>query len=474
MKSNYFFKGLSWLILLNILIKPVWIFAIDRQVQNIVGNDIYGEYFSILNLSIVMSFVADAGLTNMLNRHVSKSTDLNIIQIFYLKFFLSLFYAGVVVVLAIIANITNWFVLVFVIIIQIITSWFILLRNIITAQQLFTTDAWLSVVDKFLMILICGSFLYLPFVGSSLNLQKFLAIQAGCILFATIIAVFILKNNIVSKSVDYLSYSKLIKLLLPFVLIILLMSAHYRLDGFLLERIHNNGAYEAGVYALAYRLLDAAGMIGFLAASFLVPFIAKNHNYLSLINQVVLNIRHLLMYTSIFLVCYCINFASWLQRTLYHSTNDYYSMVLWLCLVSLPAYFIIHIYGSVLTATGEFRSFILILLGSVTINCVLNLYLIPKLGAQACCISAISSQYFCAISTCIIATKKSLLSFNFNSMASYLILGILLMTLYYFSGHIGINELASFAIGCFLTLLFIFRKLNYLKTCSVFSKKFHA
>ena len=60
MKSLSFFKGLSWLIVLNLLVKPVWIFFIDRQVQNIVGHELYGKYFALLNLSYVLYFLSDA------------------------------------------------------------------------------------------------------------------------------------------------------------------------------------------------------------------------------------------------------------------------------------------------------------------------------------------------------------------------------------------------------------------------------
>ena len=57
MKSIQFFKGLSWLIILNLLVKPVWLFFIDRQVQLAVGYEEYGKYFAILNLSYVLFFL---------------------------------------------------------------------------------------------------------------------------------------------------------------------------------------------------------------------------------------------------------------------------------------------------------------------------------------------------------------------------------------------------------------------------------
>ena len=71
MKSLSFFKGLSWLIVLNLLVKPVWIFFIDRQVQNIVGHELYGKYFALLNLSYVLYFLSDAGLSSMLNQRMA-------------------------------------------------------------------------------------------------------------------------------------------------------------------------------------------------------------------------------------------------------------------------------------------------------------------------------------------------------------------------------------------------------------------
>jgi len=45
-----FITNLGLLILLNLLIKPFWVFGIDRTVQNIVGAEDFGFYFTIFNL----------------------------------------------------------------------------------------------------------------------------------------------------------------------------------------------------------------------------------------------------------------------------------------------------------------------------------------------------------------------------------------------------------------------------------------
>ena len=60
MKSVQFFKSVAWLIILNLVVKPVWIFYIDRKVQLIVGNEAYGTYFALFNFTFILSFIADA------------------------------------------------------------------------------------------------------------------------------------------------------------------------------------------------------------------------------------------------------------------------------------------------------------------------------------------------------------------------------------------------------------------------------
>ena len=88
MKSIQFFKGLSWLIALNLLVKPIWIFFIDRQIQNVVGYEEYGKYFAVLNLSYVLFFLSDAGLSNMLNQKLANNITINVKQLLQIKFIL--------------------------------------------------------------------------------------------------------------------------------------------------------------------------------------------------------------------------------------------------------------------------------------------------------------------------------------------------------------------------------------------------
>ena len=380
MSHSKFYSSLLLLIVLNAVIKPFWIFGIDRQVQNITGAAEYGTYFSLLNLSIVFGFLLDWGLTNFINRELAaKKTEIQqqLGSFFLLKILFAVLYAGIVLVVALIADVKRWDILAAVIAIQFLTFLFLFLRNIITANQWFKTDAWLSVLDKSLMILLAGGFIFWPAVFGSINIDKFLLTQIVSTSIAVVIVVIILyskriifkrpKLNFFTRSVIYS--------VLPFALTVFLMSVHVRADGFLLERIHPEGAHEAGIYAAAYRLLDASNMVGYLIASFFMPFIARLWSEDHPLEKTILQTRHLQLMFAVTIVAIVIMLAPWLQKILYHRDDAYSIKILRWCLPALIGYSFVQVYGTVMTATASIVNFCYLNLAAVFINIILNLFL---------------------------------------------------------------------------------------------------
>jgi O-antigen/teichoic acid export membrane protein len=462
MKSLQFFKGLSWLIFLNLLVKPVWLFFIDRQVQNIVGYEEYGKYFAILNLSYVLFFLSDAGLSNMLNQRMAHHTPFNLVQLFRLKFFLLLFYFAVFCLLGWVTQLSNWKILLYVVGIQSLTSLLIFFRNVVTANQYFTADAWISIIDKSLMILFCGSIIYSSFFGN-ISLLLFLRIQLVCTALAVIVSLlFILSKKLITVANEE-NVVMILKKVAPFASIILLMSMHYRLDGFLLERIHPHGAMEAGIYASAYRLLDASNMVGYLASSFLVAFIARHLKEKELLQDAIFNTRHILMFCAVGVTTFVIVFASWLQQLLYHTNGHYNALVMQLCMAAFPGYCMVHVYGSVLTGAAKFKSFITILVLSVAVNILLNLGLIPYYGAAGCCISAIVSQYFCGLATFFVSAKALSISFNSKSIMVYLFTALVLFLFFYFGKNAVVNIWLILGVAISFSLLLLITQLSFFR-----------
>ena len=413
-KNNYlqkkFFSSLLLLFFLNLLVKPIWIFGIDRQVQNIAGTNDYGEYFAIFNLGIILNFLLDIGLTNFLNQKLSSdklSIDKTFNQIGLLKIFLGILYAILLVSIAIITGIhkISWLILLGMN--QFLFSFFLFLRAHITALQLFHADAWLSVVDKLLMILACGILIYFPQAFGRITIYLFLLIQMIAVMVSTAVAFLIILYKEKGKLfIRARLDTAIIRSALPFGLIVLVMSVHSRLDGFLLERVHANGAFEAGIYSQAYRLLDTSNMVGYLAAGFVLPFAAKAYNEGTMMKPIILKIRNLLLAFNGSSILFCFLFSKKIEQMLYHTDNTYGASIIGLTMPALVGYSLVQIYGSLLTATGNIWSFVIATIPFLLLNAFLNIIFIPRYGAMACCIIAIITQTTYGLVIMYIANKK--------------------------------------------------------------------
>lgn len=461
MSAKHFFKGLSWLLALNLLIKPVWIFGIDRQVQNIVGHEAYGSYFALYNLTYILLFLADAGLSNMLTQRLAAQPNLDIRQLLKLKLGLLTLYALVCFGVASLADVSQGTILHLLIVTQSLTSLFVFLRSLLTAKQAFKTDAIFSVLDKTLLLLLCVGPVYGAFFH--MTIVRFLQLQVISSSVAVIALALLLIKKAAFTSGEKSNIKTIGRWLAPFIFILLFMSAHNRLDAFLLERIHPNGAVQAGIYATAYRLLDATNMIGYLTASFLVPFLSRHRHDKGLLQQVVLASRHGLLLFAVSIAAFVAVFAPWIQQVLYHSDSAYSNTVTRLCLAALPGYAMIHIYGSLLTATGEFRSFILLLLLAVVVNVVLNVWLIPLYGAEGCCLAALVSQYTCGLLLWLFSSRKLAISYGAKSAVLYPAAAGLLGLLFVFSQRLTGNVWIILSSIAALALLVLFTQRSLLK-----------
>jgi len=93
-----FITNLALLIFLNLLVKPFWIFGIDRSVQNAVGAGEYGSYFALLNFTFIFNILLDLGITNFNNRNIARHQQLlhkHFSGIVSLRIVLALLYLGV-------------------------------------------------------------------------------------------------------------------------------------------------------------------------------------------------------------------------------------------------------------------------------------------------------------------------------------------------------------------------------------------
>jgi O-antigen/teichoic acid export membrane protein len=460
MKSVQFFKSVAWLIILNLVVKPVWIFYIDRKVQLIVGNEAYGTYFALFNFTFILSFIADAGLSNLMNQRLATNPQLNIFQYVNVKLLLLISYCAVCITAGWIAGIDNWEIFIYLIFVNVLSSVFIFLRSIVSANQLFSVDAGLSVIDKIFMIVLCSAFIYGSF--RKIDLVLFLRLQVMSTAISGFIATLIIFRNVKPRKRIGIIESRTLTGLIPFASVIFLMSLHYRLDGFLISKLNINGKYEAGVYAAAYRLLDAANMIGYLTASFMIPYIARVTIQKS-VSILIIKIRNIILLLGLFAISFVIIYSPTVQLLLYHTSTTYISSIITLVLLSLPAYYLVHIYGSVFSAHSDFKSFISVLMVSVSINIIGNIILIPIYGAWGAAIVSIISQYTCGIALFYLASKKYSLESDFKSLIGISTYFILFILLFYIGKHTNIHLVVQILFLLIPVVFYIVNQINYFR-----------
>ncbi|NJN78286.1 MAG: oligosaccharide flippase family protein [Saprospiraceae bacterium] len=294
-----FITNLLFLIFVNVLIKPFYIFGIDRTVQVTVGTADYGLYAVLYNFSILYYIILDLGLSNYNNRTISQQPDLlksYVPNFLIIKTLLSFLYLGIVFLLA-------WFwgyrgakltLLLPLALNQIFIGFILYFRSNITALHFFKWDAILSVFDRILVIIICSVLLW-GSVVPSFEIEYFVYAQTfayGLTAFVSLILLLKIKKSVNSinstgdfeSPVEYSQYEKsisfsivfqIIKQSYPYALLVLLMTIYNRIDSIMIEKLLPDGLEQAGIYAAAYRLLDAVNIFGVLFGTLLLPIFAK-------------------------------------------------------------------------------------------------------------------------------------------------------------------------------------------------------
>src|SRR5687768_12917609 len=68
-------RSLVLLLALNVLIKPLWLLGIDREVQNLNGAAAYGLYYALFNLSLYLQILLDPGLHTWNNKTIAQNPE---------------------------------------------------------------------------------------------------------------------------------------------------------------------------------------------------------------------------------------------------------------------------------------------------------------------------------------------------------------------------------------------------------------
>jgi len=425
-----FLSNLLLLIGINLLIKPFYLLVIEAQVQERTGPSEFGIYFALLNISYILNIIPDLGITNWNNRHIAQQGHVyrnELIQLIRLRSFLAAIYLIVCLVFVVTLNYDNHEIKLMLLIAfnQVLATAVLFMRSYLSGLHAFAADRIVSVFDRLLLIILLGGLLIITPAHEHFPIEHLVLGQTLAYGITLLISFMLVwqrktidqkKNNYTGKSI--LSAS------IPYATLIVLSMMSVRIDAVMLERI--SGSFEAGIYAMTFRLGDMLSMMSYLFAVMLLPIfsrmLSKNEN----INAVFLTAFKLLFTGCAWLSVVIAFHSEWILDQLYNSHIQEASAVLPWTFAAAGLFSLQYTTGTLLTAAGKMKILIVISAIALCLNITLNFLLIPDSAAKGAGQAAFITQLF---SFCIqlICTQRLYHVFKTSSVIRTIAFSILTM-----------------------------------------------
>lgn len=463
-----FLGNLLFIILLNVLIKPFYIFGIDVQVQNIVGSESYGMYFSLLNFSFLFNMFLDIGVTNYNTKNTAQhptSLTKYIGSYLGLKMMLGILYLIITIGFALIVGYSDqeMYLLSFFVFNQILAGLILYLRSNFAGLHLFKIDALLSILDRLLLIIISLLLIYGSFTSQAFRIEWFIYAQTFAYASTLIVGLLLtwVKIGKIRIKANKVFSIAILKKSTPFAILILLMMLYTRMDSVMIERMLPNGKEQAGIYAQGFRLLDAVNMFAFLVAGILLPMFSRMISE-KVIIQPILQMAGKLLTGVAIVVGVGLAINSELTISLIYKNNiDASSQVfIWLILSFIPLS-LSHVFGTLLTANNSLRLLNRMALIGIGVNIGLNLILIPRMEAEGAAIATVITQSATALLQLGLVMKVFQFSIHWPTIIRVCILaGIYTFSAFILNEKFGVlwSLITTIIIG--VLLLFLLKLIN--------------
>ncbi len=420
-------SGLFWVLLANLLVKPLWILGIEVGVQNAVGNEVYGFYFSILSISLIFNILLDLGITNFNTRNIARHPQLigkHLEGILGIKCLLVGLYMMVTFSVGLMMGYGSeeFHLLVLLTICQALNSLILYLRSNFEGLLLFKWDSLFSVLDRVLMIIICGCMLWGPrfsVCGINFTIYHFVYAQLAAYTITATLAFVVIARKARFRRLrwDLPFFLVILRRSAPFALLVLLMASYNRIDPVLLRSMASDA--DAGIYAGAFRLLDALTMVAYLVSVPLLPVFSRlcapndgtsGNAARSPLEEAIRLVFWPMMFFAIGAAVVGAVWASPLMELLYPGRGAQYAPVFRVIVFGIIPIGLTYIFGTLLTAGGHLRQLNIFAATSLVINIVVNIALIPHLGAVGSAFASLTAQSFMAVTQLILSIKLHHLS----------------------------------------------------------------
>jgi len=370
-------------------------------------------YFSLFSFAVLLNILLDFGITNYNNRNIARNPeDLKdaFTNIVGLKFLLAIFYAMVCLGVGLLIGYEKeqFRILWLLILNQFLASFLLYLRSNISGLHFFRTDSLISVMDRTLVIIICGFLLWGNLTRKTFQIEWFILSQTAAYSMTALTAFIIVlsKSKYFRLGIDLKKFATILKESYPFAILILLMMVYYRVDSVLLERILPQGKEQVGIYAQSFRILDAAYMFATLFVGLLFPIFSRMLKRNEPVEGMLGLSLTLILLPSILLSSIGIFYSREVIGLLYQEHLEASSRVFTILMIAFSAISVSHIFGSLLTANRNLKELIFLALTAVLLNLILNFILLPGYQAYGAAISCLVTQAYMALGQVAIAAWR--------------------------------------------------------------------
>lgn len=451
-----FILNISFLLLANLLIKPVYVLFIERDFQNQAGHEAWGIYFTLFSLSMIPQILLDFGLTAYVNQKVSAERT-SVIEIWKNTAWLRPLFALVFTVLYLLLAGTyiqsQPVLLLGIAFNQILLAGILYVRAFVSGLGHYRLDSLFSVSDKLLFIVL--TILSVPLFESQ-PIYTFLSIQFLSLLIPLTAGLFWfwikikpgIRIGTLTAALEILSQC------LPYAGIFILMVLFSRMEPVWLNWLRNDGALQSGIYAAAYRLLDAANMLGFLFAGILMPMFAHaTGQKLWDQRQSLFDLAWKLMIVASSLIAIPLAFQHrYIMQVLY---TDPAEDILHLTILNLIPLTINYLLSTLLTAVKEARTMNRLFLISICINVAGHLVATRTYGASGAAGVALVTQTMTSFLLTGLIFYRRIIRFQWNHLGVFvLVLAVAVLT-GFLVRYFGFHSWAAILIHVLALLIFV-------------------
>jgi O-antigen/teichoic acid export membrane protein len=414
--NREFLINTLFLVVINLIIKPFYIFGIDRAVQNRVGEENYGIYFTLFSFTFLFQIVNDFGIQNFNSREISQHRQLldkYLSGILSLKILLGGIYLLVATVITAFIP-SYWAVLPMVLSLagyNILASLRQYLASNVAALGMYRLNSLLSVLDRVLLIIICTVLLWVAPFSENFKISWFIHAQNVSLLITALVTFGVAFKEVKTFKISWnlLFFLLILRGAMPYALSIFLMTIYTRTDVVMLERMLEDGSRQAGIYASAYRLLDAVNVLGLLFAGLLMPMFAKQLKDKIDVAPLVRFSFQLIMVAAIIIAGTVWFYRSDIMLLLYKQATPFSGDVLGVLMGSFVAVSGTYIFSTLIGSAGHVARMNWTFIVAFVINIGLNLILIPQFKALGAAISTLITQFFVMIFLIFLSKRLEIL-----------------------------------------------------------------